>query len=378
MLALKQWIAVRKAWRFVAIYGVGKTLFKIFGRLRPKRLTASPRGVRDIGVIGCGQFAYATIGYSIWRKYGNRFLSCYDINQGNQASFAGFFGIDLDAKLPGEIINDERVKVVYIASNHASHTDYAIAALLAGKTVYVEKPVSVSIEQLSRLADARRRTDGRIFAGYNRPFSKAVRQLHKETGGQSKPMTLSCFVSGHMIGPDHWYRRPEEGTRICGNLGHWLDLAVHMLSWGALADRWHIALAYSNESARDDDVAVTLTSERGDLVNIVLTARCEPFEGINETINFQQGGVIAKIDDFRHMAVWKGPSVRKFRYWPKDVGHNLAIIQPFVDIHRDWHEIEKSTLLMLFIADMVINSKRCAEFSFSGEMAKLIQINGIL
>ena len=119
-------------------------------------------------------------------------------------------------------------------------------------------------------------------------------------------------------------------------------------------------------------IAISLTSERGDLVNIVLTARSEPFEGINETINFQQGDVIAKIDDFRSMTVWKGPSVRRFNYWPKDVGHNLAIIQPFSGIYRDWEEVEMSTLLMLFIADMVVNAENYSRFSFSNEISRLV------
>ena len=202
-------IAVLKIWRFMTMYGVGKTLFKVFGRMRPKNFTTGFRRSRDIGLIGCGQFAYATIGYSIWRKYGNRFVVCYDINNVNQASLAAFFGISADARSASDVINDERVIVVYIASNHASHTDYAIEALLAGKTVYVEKPISVSITQLSRLRDVGLRPGGRIYAGYNRPFSGAVRQLRKEVGVSNKPLTLGCFVSGHLIEPDHWYRRPE-------------------------------------------------------------------------------------------------------------------------------------------------------------------------
>ncbi len=368
----QEWIAICKIRRFMMIYGVGKTLFKVFGRMRPSYLSAGLKKVRDIGVIGCGQFAYATIGYSIWRKYGNRFLACYDVNKENQDSFAAFFGISSDAKSVGDLIANAEVKVVYIASNHASHADYAIEALKAGKIVYVEKPVSVSFLQFSRLTKVCGHSRERIFAGYNRPFSGAVRQLRKEVRAGNKPMTLNCFVSGHMIETDHWYRRPEEGTRICGNVGHWLDLAVHMLSWGEFPDCWKIMVTYSNDASRDDDVAISLASERGDLVNIVLTARSEPFEGINETINFQQGDVIAKIDDFRSMTVWKGPSVRRFNYWPKDVGHNLAIIQPFSGIYRDWKEVEMSTLLMLFIADMVFNAEHYSRFSFSNEISRLV------
>ena len=355
----------------MTIYGTGKTLFKVFGRLRPKYFSIKSRNISDIGVIGCGQFAYATIGYCIWRHYRNRFVCCFDINVNNQHSFSTFFGLQNNLSCAYEVIQHNRVKVIYIASNHASHTNYAIEALQAGRVVYVEKPVSVTREQLVKLLNTVRKTKGLIFAGYNRPFSGAIRKLRTETEKAHSPLTLNCFISGHMIGTDHWYRRPEEGTRICGNVGHWLDLAVHILSWNELPDRWRVTLAYSDQQARDDDMVIILTSERGDLVNIVLTARSEPFEGINETINFQQNDVIAKIDDFRRMTVWRGEQLKKFRFWPKDVGHNLAIIQPFSGVHRDWHEVELSTLLMLFIKDMVIAGERFSEFSFSEEWKKL-------
>jgi hypothetical protein len=188
---------------------------------------------------------------------------------------------------------------------------------------------------------------------------------------KEQPLTLSCFINGHVIPAGHWYRNPQEGTRVCGNVGHWLDLAVHVLSWGALPDRWRITIAYSDDCARDDNLSIALASERGDLVSIVLTARGEPFEGINETINFQCGDLIAKIDDFRTMTVWKGSHYKRHRYWPKDVGHNAAILQPFSDGARDWHEVELSTLLMLVIMEMVLDGTVARDFSFSEEWKKI-------
>jgi len=175
-----------------------------------------------------------------------------------------------------------------------------------------------------------------------------------------------------MIAADHWYRAPDEGTRICGNVGHWIDLAVHILSWGECPDKWVIQIAYSSESARDDDLSISLTSSRGDLIVIVLTSRNDPFEGINETINFQQGDVICKIDDFRSNTIWKGKSLFKSKYWPKDVGHDSALSQPFEqEENRKWSEIVESTLLMLHISEMVKNGDRDSVFSFKENLATI-------
>lgn len=329
-------------------------------------------------MIGCGQFAFASIGYFVNRSFGNRFRTCFDASPDVARSFANYFGVEVVSTSAQDAISDRSVRYVYIASNHASHTPYAVEALRLNKVVYIEKPVAVSLNQLSELTQAIRSSEGMIHAGYNRPHSGAIRRLRSWCPDVDSPLTISCFISGHVLGPDHWYRKPEEGTRICGNVGHWLDLAVHLLLWGKLPDRWEIVLSWSNHESRDDDLSITLTSNRGDLVNIVLTARCEPFEGINETINIQWGKTIAKIDDFQRMTVWREHRIKRYRFWPKDVGHERAILQPFNGYSRSWHEIELSTLLMLYVKEMVLKGERYGAFSFDAEMHRLesnIEIN---
>jgi len=371
--------SVKKVTRFIRIYGFGKTLFKVVGRARAGLKILSLFSIskkREIGVIGCGQFSFATIGYSLKKKIGNRFAACFDVDDNASQSFADFYGIPSASTRAEDIFSDQAIKYVYIVSNHASHTDYAISALNAGKVVYVEKPIAVSMEQLTKLHSISKADDTVIYAGYNRPFSKAVMDLKKYAPISDEPISMNCFISGHMIPADHWYRNPEEGTRVCGNIGHWLDLMVHILSWGSLPDEWAIQLAFSNPDARDDDLSITMTSSRGDLVVIVLTARCEPFEGINETINLQQGETICKIDDFRRMSIWQDERLVNKRYWPKDVGHVAALMQPFEKMNqRKWDEVITSSLLMLHIMDMVKSATNESNFSFKQAWEKLEQKN---
>ncbi|MCH7501718.1 MAG: Gfo/Idh/MocA family oxidoreductase [Proteobacteria bacterium] len=358
---------LRKLIRFVGIYGIARTFYKVMGRIRPPGMFFRIRsgGSRSIGVVGCGQFAFANIGYFLHRKAGSCLAACYDPDNAAAASFSRFHDVPTIAATADEVLCAKEVELVYIASNHASHAGYSVIALHAGKRVYVEKPVAVNSEQLRALCLAQRETGHPIFAGYCRPFSRALRELRRWCDATDVPLTLSCFIWGHQLPADHWYRRPAEGTRICGNAGHWIDLMVHILHWGILPDRWQITLVWSNESARDDDLAITLVSERGDLVNIVQTARTEPFDGVSESIHLQWADTIAEIGDFRRMTIWKGAHRKRYRYWHKDVGHCRAILQPFSDARRDWREVELSTLLMIEIAAMVVSGKRYAEFSFS-------------
>lgn len=361
-----------KLWRFARLYGPCRALFKTAGRLRdafPLKPLAKQR-VRRVGIVGCGQFAFSTIAYFLRRFPSGGIRACFDVDSGAANSFARLFGVESVYDSAAALINDPDIEILYISSNHSSHTQYAIEALRAGLIVYVEKPVSVNFDQFFALRSEASAYPGRIFSGYNRPFSPAISKVRRAVGFSNEPMTLSCFVSGHKLDPDHWYRDRGEGTRICGNVGHWLDLAVHMLCWGDLPDKWRIRLHWADAFARDDNLAISMSSTRGDLVSIVLTARAEPFEGINETINYQQGATIAKIDDFRLVDIWNGSGFARHRFWPKDVGHKNAIAQPFEVIGRPWREVELSTVLMLTIARMVEEGVEVRDFAFSAFAAE--------
>jgi hypothetical protein len=75
------------------------------------------------------------------------------------------------------------------------------------------------------------------------------------------------------------------------------------------------------------------------------------------------------------MTIWQGARLYRRRFWPKDVGHRGAILQPFADPPgRDWHEVELSTLLMLHIADMVRRLQPQSDFSFQQSRARIESI----
>jgi predicted dehydrogenase len=370
--------ALRKFWRYVTIYGLDRTISKAAGRLRVRVPRLSLRRVEpDIGIIGCGQFAFASIGYFLQKAFGPRIRSCYDVDPKVQATFAKALAIANQPPDADALLADPQLRTVYIASNHASHADYAMCALARGLDVYVEKPIAVTEAQLSGLLRAIAASRGRIFSGYNRPYSGAIRRLRDEmtidpTGGFS----MQCFVSGHHLALDHWYHRPEEGTRICGNVGHWLDLFVHILRWRSLPDELDVTLAWADDREPDDNCSITICSAQGDIFSVMLASRSEPFEGINETIQLQHASTICKIDDFRALTIWRGEQVVTGRFWPKDVGHRLAILQPFGKSPvRDWQEVVQSTLLMLHITDMVRQRRRHDTFSFSRALDRVARLS---
>lgn len=358
----------RKALLYTQTYGFGRTLYKIAGRVH--KVLPLPRissGPAIVGIIGCGQFSLSTIAYFLHKSGKAQIAACFDIDRARAARFASILNIGDVAECADAVLSNSNVRVVYIASNHASHTDYACAVMAAGKIAYVEKPVAVTKEQLARVARASHLGPRRIYAGYNRPYSAAVRELRKVLGSSVVGgISMNCFVAGHLIDADHWYRSPAEGTRICGNAGHWIDLFLHTLHWRGLPETLSITISSANPAEPDDNFVLTIATDRQDVFSLMLTSRSEPFAGISESIHFQCGDVTCSIDDFKKLTIWDGSRRTTKKYSPKDVGHRTAILQPF-NSHdcRDWQEVLLSSSVVLHITDMVRTGQTHSRYSIS-------------
>jgi predicted dehydrogenase len=362
--------AMRRVLVYFTIYGLGRTLFKVAGRLGTSGVSIVrfwrfffESGNKCIGLIGCGQYGFSTIGYFSSSHSGKRFASAFDTDENRLVQFCAAYGCDALVSASA-VIADPRVNVIYVASNHATHASYAIEALEAGKTIYIEKPIATDISQLKSLYTAWISSSGKLYCGYNRPLSPIIGDFTSSylSGNFSAAFSLFCNIVGHALPADHWYRNPGEGSRICGNLGHWIDLSVHLFA--RRSRRFHLygTLTYADPEYRDENLVVSLTSSTGDVVSIAFSARGEPFEGVQEQIVCQVGDVSLFIDDFRSFRLDAGRWSKRVKLNRKDPGHRRSVLQPFSgDYSRDIAEVFASGLLILQISDAV-NS---GETSFS-------------
>ncbi|GAB3764275.1 Gfo/Idh/MocA family protein [Spirosoma pomorum] len=364
-----------KVWRFMGLYGWSRTVNKVMGRTRWSRWPHLSVGSvsADTSFIGCGQFAFNSLAFFLRRHQGSIFLDAYDTDHEQAKTLAGFYQFQRVAPTPDALLSNPALKRVYIASSHSSHTTYAIAALSRNVDAYVEKPIAVSREQLVGLLTAYRQSSAQLYAGYNRPYARAICLLKPYVSEQATAgsFSISCVVNGHVIPPDHWYRHSEEGSRICGNLGHWIDLMIHVLAWRGLPEWFDVGIVCANPDEPDDNLLITFTTDRHDLISLTLTARSEPFEGISEQINLQYNDLIVHIDDFRRMTLWQGRFRKRWRFSPKDVGHQRATLQPFRIDNRNGREVELSTLLMLHVNQQVQTGTLTSRFIVQAELNQL-------
>ena len=357
---------------FFRIWGIRLTLFKILGRLRLSLPLSLPYPSPFIFVVGCGQFAFSTLAPRLLRSYiFSPIKLAYDPSVFALSSFCSAFVCSPleDPLLP--LPND--VRLVYICSDHSSHNEYSLHFLARGVDVYCEKPLTTSRDQVLSLHDAITSSRSRFYSGYNRPHSPYVveiKNLFKSSACSS--LHLQFSILAHFLPGDHWYRKPDQGSRIYGNLGHWVDLAIHSLFWlPYLPDRISVNISYLDESHNDENFILTLQAGQAFSASIYFSARHEPASGVYENIAIYTDKFTARIDNFKSMSIDNGASLVTRRTRIKSAGHRQAISQPFSFHQRPSYEYLLSELLLADISGLVSNRNETAVFDLANSLNML-------
>ena len=126
-----------------------------------------------------------------------------------------------------DLLKDENLDAVIIATPHGQHTDQIIAAAEAGKHVFVEKPFTMTKESAERARNACA-TAGVVCAlGHNRRFLPSMKRLRNliDGGEIGNPVHVEANISsaGRDYSADHWRSDPTQCPA-----GSMTGLGVHM------------------------------------------------------------------------------------------------------------------------------------------------------
>ncbi|PVH73803.1 NAD(P)-binding protein [Cadophora sp. DSE1049] len=99
-------------------------------------------------------------------------ISICDISQQTTDHVAAKFRIPHKTTNPSEVINNPDVDVVFILAADEFHESLCISALKAGKRVFIEKPISLSIPSTKRIIASEKAAGGaKVFVGYMRRYA---------------------------------------------------------------------------------------------------------------------------------------------------------------------------------------------------------------
>ena len=132
------------------------------------------------GFIGCGDVVEKKSGPAFSEVEGSSVVAVMSRSEGKARSYAERHGIGRWYKDAQELIDDDEVNAVYVATPPSSHATYAIMAMKAGKPVYVEKPLASSYEDCLRINRVSEETGIPCFCAYYRrqlPYFEKVKEI---------------------------------------------------------------------------------------------------------------------------------------------------------------------------------------------------------
>lgn len=293
----------------------------------PVVATANRRSSRadnvSIGVIGSGSYAAGVL-IPAFKATGSRLASVAS-NAGVSSLHAGRkFGFSAATTDVGEMLTDETIDAVVIATRHNTHAPLVVRALQAGKHVFVEKPLALTPDETDAVdrayqVAAEAANPPILMVGFNRRFAPHTTRMKMLLDGQGGPKSMIMTINAGAVSADHWTQDPDVGGgRIIGEVCHFIDLLRHLA--GATIVRHDLQAMASKTS---DTVSIMLDFADGSIGTIHYLANgSKAFP--KERLEVFSGGRVLQLDNFRSLTGFGWQGFGKMKSWRQDKGQKAC------------------------------------------------------
>lgn len=203
-------------------------------------------------------------------------------------------------------LENTKKPLAIIATYHSDHTRIAkeIFERNPSTFIFIEKPPCVTLQDIKTLTSLYDK-GANLEIGYNRRFIPLNQKIRDAFYEQQKVITIS--VKEILINETHWYFWPNQGTRITGNLTHWLDLAVFWINGKP------VEINMMASPSKDETMAVSVLFSEGSLVNITVSDKGNSLRGVQENIEVRTKTETVNIQDYTRYS------------WTSNNGHKKTV-----------------------------------------------------
>ncbi|MCG0275367.1 MAG: Gfo/Idh/MocA family oxidoreductase [Thermosediminibacteraceae bacterium] len=187
----------------------------------------------NLGMIGLGWFSNL-IARSVLEKGAGRMgvTAACDVNLEKLRDFKDRFHVKKTYNNPDDLISDENVDIVIIATPPYLHSSLAKKALLAGKHVFLEKPGALRPEELDELIEIAREKNLKTTIDYvmrRNPLYLIMKKIcDAKPFGLLERADLENYAHDDHMPPQHWFWDYSKSGGI------WVEHGVHffdLINW---------------------------------------------------------------------------------------------------------------------------------------------------
>ena len=290
--------------------------------------------VPTIAFVGSGNYASGVLIPAF--KAAGAHLASVASSSGVTGMHAGKkYGFDETTTDTDKLFNDPTLDALVITTRHNSHADFVLQALEAGKHVFVEKPLCLTVSELDKIANVRARLQKLngwhplVMVGFNRRFAPQIQKVKTLLAGVSGPKSFVMTVNAGAIPSDHWVQDIEVGGgRIIGEACHFIDL-FRYLTGSPITTHSKLAM----DSATGDTVSIQLGFADGSVATVHYFANgSKAFP--KERLEVFAAGQVLQLDNFRKLKGYGWPGFKNLNLWRQDKGQN-SCVTAFVNAVRN-------------------------------------------
>jgi myo-inositol 2-dehydrogenase/D-chiro-inositol 1-dehydrogenase len=295
-----------------------------------------------LGVIGTGRIGKVHIATLVQSVPQAEVIAIADINLDAANEVAKEFGIKNVFNNYSGVINHPEVEAVVICSPTDTHAEYIVAAAKAGKHIFCEKPVDLSLEVIQDALDSVEKAGVQLMVGFNRRFDPNFSKLKQlvEDGKIGDPHILK--ITSRDPAPP-----PAEYSAVSG--GMFMDMTIHDFDMARYIVGSEVTEVYTNATvlvdpeigkAGDVDTAIITLSFANGAIGVIDNSRKAVY-GYDQRVEiFGSKGMVCADNNYPE----------NHRYFAADGVHGSLPLNFFMDRYLEAYANE-----MKIFCDAVVN-----------------------
>jgi predicted dehydrogenase/threonine dehydrogenase-like Zn-dependent dehydrogenase len=313
-----------------------------------------------VGFIGAGNYASRTLipAFKVGGAILDTLVTSGGISGVHHGKKNGFKSTSTEVD---DLLHSNDINTIAVVTRHDAHASQVVAALQAGKNVFVEKPLALKLEELalidSTYKDAQDSKPCQLMVGFNRRFAPHIVKMKELLDAHRSPKTIIITVNAGSIPAEHWVQDLKVGGgRIIGEACHFVDL-MRFLTGSSITEHKSMMMGdVPGIEVRNDKVTINLSFADGSFGAIHYLANggsAYPKERVEVFCD----DAVLQMDNYRVLKGfgWKG--FNKMKLLRQDKGQQ-ACATAFIESIRDglespipYDEVMESSRISIEIAN---------------------------
>ena len=294
----------------------------------------------NIGVIGAGNFSKIVM-FPILKESKANLVGISSAKGLSGSISAKKFGFNYSTTDYKELLKDDKINTIFITTRHNKHAKLIIESLEAGKNVFVEKPLTINMQQLANVVKVCNRLSGEdkmphLMVGFNRRFSPFIKDIYSKTKGRSSALAINMTINAGALPRDLWVHDPKVGGgRIIGEGCHFIDTMSYLAS-SDVESVYSTALNSEKELAiKNDNVMLNMKFKDGSIGTLSYLANGNKSFSKESMSLFCEGKVFV-MDNYKKNSAYGSSDFKKFS---QDKGHKDEMMGFIENIKSSTHSL---------------------------------------